>query len=128
MNFLAKHRIVQVWVVMLTFLFGVLAPTVSRAIEYRQGLSDSIEICTTSGSKLIKLDSDGKRQSTPAMAGMDHCMYCTTHTDVHALPGPAALVIAALAGRDVYPSLYYSAAVTPHAWSAAYPRAPPARV
>ncbi len=111
---------------MLTFLFGVLAPTLTRALEYRQGTTSTIEICSTSGSKLIKLDSQGKPLSTPAKAGIEHCLYCATHSPLYALPASGKLLLASTAGRAPYPPRYYSAAVTPHAWSAAYPRAPPA--
>lgn len=126
MNFFAKRRILQVWVVMLTFLFGVLAPTVSRALEYRQGLSTSIEICSASGTKLIKLNSAGQPEPASSKLSMDHCLYCASHSQPAPPPASAALALALLAGRDLYPTLYYRAPATLHAWSAAYPRAPPA--
>lgn len=126
MNFLAKRRILQVWLVMLTFLFGVLAPTVSRALEYRQG-SNSIEICSASGTKLIKLDRDSQPEPSSPLSGMDHCLYCTAHSHPAGVPVTTAPVLPLLAGRDIYPALYYDAAVTQLVWSAAYPRAPPAR-
>lgn len=111
---------------MLTFLFSVLAPTLTRALEYQQGTGSTIEICTTSGSKLIQLDSQGEPRSTPAKAALDHCLFCLTHSPLYALPATGTLVLAASSGRAPYPARYYTAAVTAHAWSAAYPRAPPA--
>lgn len=111
---------------MLTFLFSVLAPTLTRALEYQQGKGSTIEICSTSGSKLIQLDSQGEPRSTPAKAALDHCLFCVTHSPLYALPASGTLMPAASSGRAPYPARYYSAAVTAHAWSAAYPRAPPA--
>ncbi|MFC0166962.1 DUF2946 domain-containing protein [Pseudoduganella danionis] len=127
MNFFAQRRLLQVWIVMLTFLFGLVAPSITRALEYQQGRSSSIEICTTSGTKLIKLDGDGQRESTPAKASIEHCLYCATHSPLLALPATGTLVLPAVSGRTLYPARYYSSAYTAHVWSAANPRAPPVR-
>lgn len=112
---------------MLAVLFGALAPTVSHALA-AGGAAATLEICSVDGYKLVHVtDAGNADEKAPATIkhGMEHCAFCATHGGSFALPAASSLVFAIDAGRDLYPALFYAAPRTPHAWSAANPRAPP---
>ncbi|MYM96090.1 DUF2946 domain-containing protein [Rugamonas sp. FT81W] len=112
----------HVWIALLAILFGALAPTVSRSIAANLRY-DTVEVCTASGYKALKIPKDGTAPSSKV--SIDHCAFCANHAGTHALPGISSVSTPLVAGRDFYPSLFYSAPRLMHAWSAANPRAPP---
>jgi hypothetical protein len=121
-----KRPILHIWIALLAILFSSLAPTVSHALNASGLAADTVEICTVNGYKLVKAPgSDSGKAPASAKHGMEHCAFCSTHGDSHALTGAPSVTLALAAGRDIYPPLFYTAPQSLHAWSTANPRAPP---
>lgn len=123
---MAKRQSLYVWIAMLAILFSALAPSVSYALAAVSRSADTMEICTVDGYKLVTpSDSDSSKAPAPAKHRMAHCAFCTTHGGAYALTGSPSVILAFEAGGTIYPPLFYAAPHSPHAWSAANPRAPP---
>lgn len=111
---------------MLAILFSALAPTVSHALNSIDVPSATLEICSVNGYKAVKApDSNSSKSPSTTEHGMEHCAFCATHGGAFALTSYHPLILAIVAGRDIYPPLFYAAPKSLHAWSAANPRAPP---
>lgn len=122
----AKRQALHIWIAILAILFGALAPTVSHALAAAGNSSDTIEICTVNGYKLVKLSgSDGSKVPASPKHGMEHCAFCTIHGGSHALISTLFVTVVPDPGRDIFPPLFYTAPQSLHAWSAAKPRGPP---
>ncbi|MYM88125.1 DUF2946 domain-containing protein [Rugamonas sp. FT82W] len=119
---MAKRQTLHIWIALLAVLFSALAPAVSSALA----ATDTVQVCTVDGYKIVKLPGADKGKA-PASAkhAMEHCAFCSLHADAHPLPGAPSVPLALDAGRDTYPPLFYTAPRTLHTWSAANPRAPP---
>jgi hypothetical protein len=123
---IAKRQTLHIWIAMLAILFSALAPSMSHALAAAGAPAGTMEICTADGYKLVKAPgADGDQAPAQAQHGMQHCAFCATHGGSAALPGAPSVALARDPGRDIYPPLFYTAPRTPHAWSAARPRAPP---
>jgi hypothetical protein len=111
---------------MLAILFGALAPTVSHALAAAGNSSETIEICTVNGYKVVKLSgSDSSKVPSSPKHSMEHCAFCTIHGGSQALTSALFITVVPDPGRDIYPLLFYTAPQSLHAWSAAKPRGPP---
>ncbi|WP_254926634.1 DUF2946 domain-containing protein [Janthinobacterium sp. PC23-8] len=111
---------------MLAILFSALAPTVSHALSAINVPSATLEICSVNSYKAVKApDGDSSKSPATIKHRMEHCAFCATHGGSFALPGSHPLSLVMVAGRDIYPPLFYAAPQSLHAWSAANPRAPP---
>lgn len=121
---MAKRQTLHIWIALLAVLFSALAPSISHALAAAG--ADTVEVCTVSGYKVVKLaPGDGGKAPPSARRGMEHCAFCATHGGADAIPTAPAAALLAEAGRDIYPSLFYAAPLPLHAWSAAHARAPP---
>jgi hypothetical protein len=118
----------SVWIACLAILFNTFAPIASHASTSGTGarLNVEMEVCTALGMEMKSVpmapDHDRLHKS------MKHCGYCVVHAAGHGLPPPptATAMFAPLAGRDIYPPLYYHSPRPLFPWSLAQPRAPPA--
>jgi hypothetical protein len=128
MRFFAKNRRAQTWWVLLAFLMGVLAPTVTRAVNSSTSAGIALEICTSSGVKVITVSSSDTELNTLGKVQLDQCMYCILHGDLHALLGDDFVIKGVRSDFGVYTAPYFSADLPVFVWSVAYPRAPPATV
>lgn len=122
MIFRARQRALYLWIALLAMLFSALAPTVSHAIA-ASSPADALAMCSVNDGPLSGMDKD--KAPASLKHGMEHCAFCTVHSGGDALPTLPAVVLVLDRGRDVYPSLFYTAPQPLHAWSAAHPRAPP---
>lgn len=109
------------WITCFAILFGALAPSISQAVAVSQGGAWA-EICSASGSKLIKID------GADIGLHVEHCPFCATHAGSFGLPPSAGFVLPLLDTRDTYPSLFYHAPRKLPVWTAAQSRAPPAQI
>ncbi len=74
--------------VLCVMLLGALAPTVSRARAWSQGMQAVwIEVCTTDGARQVALDSTP--DDAPSMSSLDHCTLCVLSSDRMAPPSSA---------------------------------------
>ncbi len=114
---------------MLAILFGALAPFISHALAAAGLSTDTTQICTVNGYKLVKLvGSDDNSAPRTDEHGMEHCVFCGTHGGSHALPAACLSTVARNAAHDTYPPLFYSAPHRLNAWTAGEPRGPPCDV
>lgn len=120
----------MLWVACCVILLGGLAPTLSPA--FAADVPDGwIEICSVTGSKLVRVDAGDALSPGAADPGdsrahaLEHCPYCSTHTTVPGLPptAPAGLILDAQEHR--VPALFLAAPRTLFAWAIAQSRAPP---
>ena len=122
----AKRQTLHIWIAMLAILFSALAPAVSHALAAASASIDTAEICTTNGYKLVKrIASDSSKAPASTKHGMEHCPFCTTHGGSDVLAATPPVLVAPNGARDAYPSLFYTAPHSQHAWSTANPRGPP---
>ena len=78
--------------VLCVMLLGALAPTVSRARAWSQGMRAVwVEVCTTDGARQVALDStpDDAPAHAPGMSAIDHCALCVLSSDRMAPPSSA---------------------------------------
>ncbi|TDK68059.1 DUF2946 domain-containing protein [Sapientia aquatica] len=86
---------ITAWMAIFAILLTVLAPGISSALEtglYTQSIWN--EICSASGSKLIKAtESDKSGSSGSVQSCLDHCPYCSLQTTSPAILGlPSPLI------------------------------------
>ena len=78
--------------VLCVMLLGALAPTVSRARAWSQGMPAVwVEVCSTDGARQVALDStpDDAHVHAPGMSPLDHCALCVLSSDRMAPPSSA---------------------------------------
>ena len=112
-------------VAIIAFLVGSLLPSLSQALQTREG-GGWTEVCTALGSKWVH-ESDGvPSDSKPTnLQSLEHCPYCALHANALALPPSEwACPVDAAVGHEV-PGRVLAAARARHAWAGALPRAPP---
>lgn len=117
------HNRLAAWVTLFTLVLAMLAPTVSRAMAFVQGeVAPWGQVCSVSD----KLAASNNRAPADAAAHLlDHCPYCSLHSDTGDLPpAPVAVAHAPLPGHAL-PQLFLQAPRTLHAWASAQARAPP---
>lgn len=116
------------WLTLLAMLVGVLAPTVSHAVQSRQAGFNWIEVCTAQGSAWVSRQDQptGRNSSIPMSSAhmLEHCPYCALHAEGWA-PPPSVWAVDFRPVVFEAPRLFWVAPRTLHAWLAAQPRAPP---
>jgi hypothetical protein len=124
----SMHRM-TVWIACCAILLAALAPSISHAVAAARGIPNGwTEICTVNGAKLVKLDGTSSSQSpTPdkKASHFEHCPFCLHHAVSLGLPPNDNVLMPAVQGSHVLPSLFYQASRPLFAWTAAQPRAPP---
>ena len=138
MHKLRTTRVFYGWTVLMTFLFGLIAPAASYAMAQAMPhgaasaeLAYLAEICSASGTRhVLVLADDGAdkaaRKAAPGVPDMSHCDLCCSHHHA-ALAPPLHLAPVLMLGqeRDPYPSLFYHSPSPQFAWSPAQSRGPP---
>jgi hypothetical protein len=90
------RRLWAAWLALLVALWGAMAPAVSHALVFAKvganGLSNSIEICTSQGPRVVSLQGDASADSLASSSPqpetartLDHCPLCL-HAPGHAAP------------------------------------------
>ncbi|GAB2877405.1 hypothetical protein GCM10027277_53390 [Pseudoduganella ginsengisoli] len=110
---------------------NALAPSISHAIAFSQGVPATWEICRADGSRvtvsgLITGEDSGKSSGKAKAMGED-CAYCQTHAGSFGLP-PVTLSSLPDVGMQLTPFLFYHAPQPLSVWATAQPRGPPAHV
>lgn len=128
MRFARAHLLIAARIALLAMLMVAFAPTVSRMLA-PAGQEGAVwaELCTGAGIEYVMLageaDSDEHTHVTPSS---DHCPYCKVNGGAPVLAGVGDLTLLWLPpARDPLPRAFLFAPRVLHAWSAAYPRAPP---
>jgi len=66
------------WLALCAMFFGAFAPSVSKYLDATQDVF-WVEICSTSGAKLVPMDLGSKKLPEAPVAGDRHCAYCLLH-------------------------------------------------
>lgn len=113
------------WAAFVAVVLAAMAPTVSHALASR-GDARWVEVCAAEGSRWVQGGGPGESQAPAGAHALDHCGYCTLHTQEPVLPtvGHEARPIAAAA--CALPIALLRAGSSARAWASAQPRAPPA--
>lgn len=120
------HRIRAhlLWIAVLAVLWGALAPSLSSWIGSAQGKT-WIEVCTSTGTKLIALETDDVPAKSSVHTG-DHCPYCRIQQDLPAIAhAPGVLVLADGSVRRVLQPQEVTQPLPAAVWPAHRSRAPP---
>jgi hypothetical protein len=115
------------WIACIAMLFAALAPSMSQAMSALPG-DTWTEICSTSGSKFVKVTSGTDDASHPAKhkaVHVEHCPLCATHAGSFALPPSAGFTIPLIETQETHPLLFFQAPHPLAIWTAAQSRAPP---
>ncbi|MGZ3254925.1 MAG: DUF2946 domain-containing protein [Burkholderiaceae bacterium] len=124
----AKHRITA-WIASFAVLLAALAPSISHAINAANDSGSGwIEICSTVGSKLAKVDgAQNPASQAPADKAIhfEHCPFCFTHAGSVGLPPSTDLTLPIASNALPLPSLFYQSPRPLFLWAAAQSRAPP---
>ena len=115
------------WIACIAMLFAALAPSISQAMSALPG-DTFTEICSTSGSKFVKVTAstdDASHQSKHNVVHVEHCPLCATHAGTFALPPSAGFIIPLIETQETHPLLFFQAPHPLAIWTAAQSRAPP---
>lgn len=136
------RRRLYCWIALCAMLLGALAPTLSRALGAGEGLAKAagfwLEVCSASGNHLVTLSVAevalyADHAAVPADEGGDGagvlnaCPYCASALTVFDLPHAGRTPVLAAAADRLLPDRFLLSPRPLFAWSAARPRAPPAR-
>ncbi|HEY8905983.1 MAG TPA: DUF2946 family protein [Rhodoferax sp.] len=120
-----RHRWV-LWLALWLAVFGAMAPTVSRTLNWARGdTGNQVEICTSTGPRWMALNPVGsataapdatlvdgqdasRSESDPAPTPfpvLDHCPFCTLLADRVAPPLSMAFILRVLPGKAVIPTV-----------------------
>jgi hypothetical protein len=122
-----RFRRFAAWLANFAILLAAFAPTVSHAMAAARGGASWVEICTTAGPAIVKLNGDqapNAPKNAPA-SHLEHCPFCFPHAGAAGLP-PAVAALPVTVGSYALPELFYRAPRPLFAWAAGQPRAPPA--
>ena len=119
------------WIACIAILLGALAPTVSFAVSWASGGELRwVEVCTTSGVKLVPVDADRALgedgSSSDGLFAAERCPLCFIQGGLLALPPSPGMSLPVLSGRDPFSAVHYRAPPPLFLWAASNPRAPPA--
>jgi hypothetical protein len=80
MRFRRTTRVLTSWMAVLAILMAALAPSISHALESKNGPS-WVEICTSVGAKWVNAGGDAgdEAPSFPGAHPQEHCPYCSLH-------------------------------------------------
>lgn len=132
---MGKPKTTTRFIVLIT-MFAILVASSISSFSHAHSLSEKVvtfsfwtEICTTEGTKRLKME--GNRNVSPSDFGdtrthSQHCFYCySSSSNFHALPYNGGFVLPVLSSSSSAPSLFYHSPYRLFAWSPAQPRAPP---
>lgn len=123
MSPLRRHHRLATWVTLFTLVLTLLAPTVSRAMAYVQGeVAPWGVICSVNEAQA---DGHSSSPTIPVAHVLDHCPFCSLHSDASGMPPVFLPVVAPSTLAHALPSLFLQAPRTLHAWAPAQARAPP---
>jgi len=110
------------WLAIMAIAMAALAPSISQAIAVSEnGKGLSMEICTTSGQKMVM--KVGGASETQQEAKSEHCPYCTLH--ISATISTQTNLTFEQTGKNLYPQLFYQSPQPLFAWVSLPSRAPP---
>jgi hypothetical protein len=121
-----SRRVVIAWIAMLAIQVAAFAPAISHAIGSTLPPSWAA-ICSSVGTKQFAANADSSQTSGVPGAGhqLEHCPYCSLHTDAGLMPRhDSALPLPPLLAESLPPH-FLRADKTHSLWSSAQPRAPP---
>ena len=123
---LARKRILNS-IAVLVMLFNICAPALSHVVlPASSGQDFLVEVCTTTGTKFIKLDTAGSESTDHSSSrSQPDCVYCALN--LQSADRPPEHVLGALASLPQLHSLHPESTLpnTQARWTVSAPRAPP---
>ncbi len=117
-----RNRKLVHWIAAVSILMSALAPAISQAVV-KNGNSFAMEVCSTSGSKMIQMQSD---DSGKADVKMQACPYCLAHASI--TPSfESHLSLDAPQSYALFPALFYQSPKLLANWVSPPSAAPPAQ-
>ncbi|MDR3369323.1 DUF2946 family protein [Rhodoferax sp.] len=134
------------WLALWLAVFGAMAPTVSRTLNWARGdTGNLVEICTSAGPRWMALNPVGSASSAPDVTPvddqeaaksapdpaptpspvLDHCPFCTLLADRVAPPLAVVLLQMVLPGKPVIPTVSAALFYPPFQTRTPPSRAPP---
>ncbi|WP_259662140.1 DUF2946 domain-containing protein [Zwartia hollandica] len=124
---LRTHKRILSSIALLVMLFNLCAPALSHVVlSESSGQDFLVEVCTTTGTKFIKLDRvDSESTNHSSDQSSSECAYCALN--VHSLDRPPAHFLGVVASSSALPSLHPDSPLpnTQARWVVNAPRAPP---
>ena len=97
-----RNRKLVHWIAAASILMSALAPAISQAVV-KGNTSFAMEVCSTSGSKMVQMQSDDSGQ---AETKMQSCPYCLAHASI--TPSfKSHTFVDAPQSYAVFPALFY---------------------
>jgi hypothetical protein len=119
-------RRITAWIAMFAILLAALAPSVSHALATRDGKTSSwMEICSATGTKLVKADKASSPAPAKKFACPEHCPFCSFHGNAADLPISSDFTLPVLSASSARPALFYHSSRPLFVWASAQSRAPP---
>jgi hypothetical protein len=114
-------------VALAAMLFGVLAPTVSRAIawQYRAEAALDSAVCSVDPAAHSGRPGPAGQASPGHSSVLEHCPFCSLHVPQVDLPPSISLTLLDWAPGLGLPETVAQAPDAPQVWAEAQPRAPP---
>ncbi|MBT8609551.1 DUF2946 domain-containing protein [Polynucleobacter paneuropaeus] len=117
-----RNRKLVHWIAAASILMSALAPAISQAVV-KNGNSFAMEVCSTSGSKMIQMQSD---DSGKADVKMQACPYCLAHASI--TPSfESHISVDAPQSYALFPALFYQSPKPLANWVSPPSAAPPAQ-
>lgn len=124
---LRTHKRILSSIALLVMLFNLCAPALSHVVlPASSGQDFLVEVCTTTGTKFIKLDTAGSESTDHSSSqSLPDCVYCALN--VHSADRPPEHVLGGLASLPQLHSSHPQPTLpnTQARWTVSAPRAPP---
>ncbi|MBT8556275.1 DUF2946 domain-containing protein [Polynucleobacter paneuropaeus] len=117
-----RNRKLVHWIAAVSILMSALAPAISQAVV-KNANGFAMEVCSTSGSKMIQMQSD---DSGKADVKMQACPYCLAHASI--TPSfESHISVDAPQSYALFPALFYQSPKPLANWVRPLSAAPPAQ-
>ncbi|AWW47634.1 DUF2946 domain-containing protein [Polynucleobacter paneuropaeus] len=117
-----RNRKLVHWIAAVSILMSALAPAISQAVV-KNANGFAMEVCSTSGSKMIQMQSD---DSGKADVKMQACPYCLAHASI--TPSfESHISVDAPQSYALFPALFYQSPKPLANWVRPPSAAPPAQ-
>ena len=117
-----RNRKLVHWIAAVSILMSALAPAISQAVV-KNANGFAMEVCSTSGSKMIQMQSD---DSGKADVKMQACPYCLAHASI--TPSfESHISVDAPQSYALFPALFYQSPKPLANWVSPPSTAPPAQ-
>lgn len=113
------------WTAALALLWAALAPAFADRVHGGTP-AEMLQVCSVMGTMMVPMDSASSTDGGSTASG-GHCPWCSLQAHTPGLLAPVAVRLHLSPMRHALPTAFLQAPCTPHAWTRARSRAPPAQ-